>query len=273
MKVVQVDYRIPVGLADLVTRLTAYDVPVASNAVHYGVPSPSATVIVALDAPLDVGWADHSGTRDRFWLLASGLHTVPALIRTNGSQRGLQLDLSPAGCRVLLGVPAAAIARGLVDHGELPTGITADLHERLQEATDWGERVRLLTSHLLAVASRSRDGIPDDLSRAWRVLVDRQGQIRAGELAVEVGWSRRHLVNRFTSEFGMPPREVARLHRFGRAMTLSRRGHGWGDVAAHSGYADQSHLSREFRALTGQTPGQWRAEQFPSVQDTPGGVP
>lgn len=37
-----------------------------------------------------------------------------------------------------------------------------------------------------------------------------------------LGWSRRHLTARFTAEFGLPPREVARLHRFAAALRLAR---------------------------------------------------
>ena len=33
---------------------------------------------------------------------------------------------------------------------------------------------------------------------------------------------------------------------------------GWADIAAACGFADQSHLVREFVALAGGTPGAWR---------------
>ncbi len=87
------------------------------------------------------------------------------------------------------------------------------------------------------------------------------------QLADALGWSRRHLTTRFTAEFGLPPREVARLHRFGAALGLARTGVPWAEVASRAGFADQPHLVREFGALAGQTPTQWREEVFPNVQD------
>lgn len=239
------------------------------RAVHHGVPSPSATVIISFDEPLDVAWFG-SDTRAQRWLLASGMHTSPALIRTHGIQHGIQLELTPAGCRALLGVPMGPLTRCLADHADVPLGIPTHLHARLAEA-GWQERFSLLEDHLLRLASDTPTQLAADLAHAWRLLGDRRGRIRVSELADTTGWSRRHLVNRFTAEFGMPPRDIARLHRFGAAQEFARTGAPWSEVAARAGYADQAHLAREFRTMAGRTPTAWRAEAFPIVQDTEGG--
>jgi hypothetical protein len=44
-------------------------------------------------------------------------------------------------------------------------------------------------------------------------------------------------------------------------------------LKADTGYADQSHLVRDFVAFTGRSPTKWMAEEFGNVQakDTPGG--
>lgn len=263
----EIPHRVPAHLRTLVSSMTGYDFRLDPTAVHHGVPGPSATVIISFDEPLDVAWLDRSEGRGRHWLLASGLHTRPALIRTHGVQHGIQLALTPLGCRVLLGVPIGALHQVLCDHEDLPMGIPEALHARMAEAT-WAERFRLLDEHLSLLASRTRASVANDLERAWHVLTRRRGRVRVDELAAEVGWSRRHLVNRFTAEYGLPPRDVARLHRFGAAQDLARRGMPWAEVANRAGYADQPHLSREFRHFTGQTPTAWRDEVFPNLQDT-----
>lgn len=50
---------------------------------------------------------------------------------------------------------------------------------------------------------------------------------------------------------------MARLIRSDQVLrALDRPGrHGWARIAADAGYADQSHLIREFRTITGSTPG------------------
>lgn len=263
----QIEHRVHPGLAGLVTRVCGYDYRLDPAAVHHGVPGPETTVIVSFDEPLDVGWADGTDRTGgaRRWLLASGLHVRPALIRTHGVQHGIQVSLTPAGTRALLGVPMGALARVLADHADLPLGVPADLHARLA-AAPWGVRFALLEQHLLRLAARARGGVPADLAHGWQLLGRHRGRLGVTQLADALGWSRRHLSNRFSAEFGLPPREVARLHRFGHALALARRGLPWAEVAARSGFTDQPHLVREFGAFAGQTPTRWRDEVFPNHQ-------
>ena len=52
----------------------------------------------------------------------------------------------------------------------------------------------------------------------------------------------------------MPPKTVARILRFRRALALVRGGADLAATAQDCGFADQPHLNREFRALAGATP-------------------
>jgi transcriptional regulator GlxA family with amidase domain len=48
--------------------------------------------------------------------------------------------------------------------------------------------------------------------------------------------------------------------RFSRAHAMARVAPpAWADIAAACGFADQAHLTREFRALAGATPAAWAA--------------
>ena len=80
------------------------------------------------------------------------------------------------------------------------------------------------------------------------------GTRRIREIARQVGWSHQHLITRFKQQVGVAPRLAARLLRLSRVWRLIDSGHSWARIAAESGYADQSHLVREFRQFTGTTP-------------------
>jgi transcriptional regulator GlxA family with amidase domain len=93
---------------------------------------------------------------------------------------------------------------------------------------------------------------------AWveRQLRAHPDQVRIGPLAEQIGWSRSRLVGRFRREVGLPPKTVARVLRYRRAVDLlgSPTLRSLADVAAAAGYADQAHFTRDFRAFNAMTP-------------------
>ncbi|WP_232248530.1 helix-turn-helix domain-containing protein [Streptacidiphilus rugosus] len=248
---------------------------------HRGLPSPYLTLILTLDEPLTV--AAHPDPRDPpgdYRTLLGGLHTSPALIEVPGRQSGVQVALGPLGARALLGLPAGGLA-GIDVHADDVLGPDASVvHERLREADGWTARFGVLDAWLLGRLGRLGDrlGPPPEVLRAWQLLLASGGRVRVAALAEEVGWSGRHLQNRFLAEIGLTPKAAARVVRF----DLARRGLARGVasagtavglgrpnlalLAADFGYADQSHLDREFTALAGCTPSAWLAEEFRNVQ-------
>lgn len=84
--------------------------------------------------------------------------------------------------------------------------------------------------------------------------------IRLDDLAGQVGLSRFHFARRFRRTTGTTPHEFVVRLRVDRARTLLRRtGIPLHEVALTCGFADQSHLTREFKKRVGETPGRFRA--------------
>ncbi len=175
---------------------------------------------------------------------AARWHTTPA----GAAYAGLRL---PGGRGpALLGVPAhllrdrtVALADVL---GDRPAALDGD-HPAEALARWWGARlpdlrVDPLGPRLLALAVR---GCP------------------VAAAATATGWSQRQLRRRSLDLFGYGPRHLARVLRLGRALTAARAGLPLAQVAARTGYADQQHLAREVRALTGTTPTRLLAERRP----------
>jgi AraC-like DNA-binding protein len=73
-------------------------------------------------------------------------------------------------------------------------------------------------------------------------------------LVGELGVSERTLRRRCTLALGYGPKTLDRILRFRRALRLLRRGHALADTAHLAGYADQAHLTNEFRRLASTTP-------------------
>lgn len=242
--------------------IVAFDLRVDPRAVHFGVPSPSVSLIVSFDGPLDVGWAADPAQSTRYPALLAGLHTRPALVHTHGRQCGIQLALTPSGIRRLTAAPAAELAEHVRDAGEL---VPAPVHEQMAAAETWAGRIDILQQHLVRRATGS-NWVPDPgMRHAWTLL--QAPGARVGTVAAQVGWSRRQLVNRFRAEVGIPPKQVAVLARLDRSRALARQGLGLAEVAHRTGYSDQAHLARDWHALAGRTPREVLAEDFPILQD------
>lgn len=236
---------------------------------HVGMPSTVLTVIVTIDEPIDVPVCAHPEQAAARWdTLASGLTVRPTVIAHRGFQHGVQLSLTPRGARALFGVPTAALGSWMVELGELLGDRAAELRERVAATTDWSRRFAVFDEILLR---RVRPVAWDpEIDRAWQLLSGPDPEVRVAAVAEEIGWSRRHLVNRFTAEFGIGPKDATRLARFERSHRLLRRPEApsLAEAAALVGYYDQAHMAREWRELAGMPPSVWRErEVFPFVQD------
>jgi AraC-like DNA-binding protein len=258
------------ALRGLVGDYQGYRYTADPPSVHHGLPGTTLTMVLAFDAPLDVGWLGEPDTRRAHWAMLSGLGVDPAAVYQSGVEQGIQLELTPVGARVLFGLPAAAIRREIVPVDLLPGG-GGGLHERVASGCSWQHRFDALDAVLLsrlAHASASAR-LPDPgVRHAWDLVHRSGGAIRVGTLADQLGWSRRRLHERFDAEFGLAPKQAARLVRFGRARRLfTDLGVPLAEVAARCGYADQAHLTRDWRALAGVTPTAWLAEVRSILQD------
>ncbi|WP_410787693.1 helix-turn-helix domain-containing protein [Kribbella sp. C-35] len=234
--------------------------------LHRGLPSRYLTVIVTLDEPLGVAWP--GGPVEKYDALVGGLHSSAVEVGQTPSRAGVQLNLTPAAARVLLGLPPGELASGVLSLDELLGRRARELTERLRQAATWSARFDVLETWLLRELGQRRAGaIRPELGWAWLRLCESSGGIGVQELAKEVGWSRRHLTDRFRSEFGLPPKVAARVLRLELVTaTLRRRPHTrLSELSAAAGYADQAHLTREFRAIAGCSPRQWMIEELPAL--------
>lgn len=258
---------VPAVLAPYVAALVAYDVDLGAPGVHRGLPGTSVTFVLPMGEPLDVGWAGRPGTRTVGWSSVSGLHARPAAIHHDGVQRGIQLALTTAGARALLGVPAAELSGELLELEDVAPGL-ADLPDRLHGRTP-EQGLAVVTAALTGALARNGASAPRaEVGRALARLT--QGRSVAA-VADEVGYSRRRLTTLVRQECGLGPKEYQRVARFESSRELLGR-RPLAEVASRCGYADQAHLSRDWAELAGCPPSTWLREEFPFLQDTEAGA-
>ncbi|MEP6798863.1 MAG: AraC family transcriptional regulator [Lapillicoccus sp.] len=260
-------------LAPYVSSLQGYHLLGFLAGAYVGMPSRDLTLVISLGEPMAISVPG----RGQICLatVVGGLHDRPVLIHHQGRQHGIQVALTPAGARALLGTPAGALAGLVVGFDDLVGSQSRVLQEQVAETETWAGRLSLVEAALLARLARGHSpsawAVAPELSEAWRVLGSCDGDVSVGAVARHVGWSPRHLTEQFGSEFGLRPKTAARVMRFERSTRLVHPGARLADVAATCGYADQAHLTREWRTLAGVTPGRWpESDVLANVQDRPG---
>jgi len=186
---------------------------------------------------------------DRGGSLLVGPHTRPSVVRPSTFAAGM--SLSGVGLHALCRAPVRELLDEMVDAG--------DVWEREQ----WG---RCLDT---SGPSEILDCLEHEALRHLRVDRDLDRQVIAVERAIRggarhdmvaamVGVDRRRLVPAFRETVGLAPKQYQRIVRFQRSLRAMRTATPapLATIAATLGYADQAHLSRDFKEFSGLTPSQ-----------------
>ena len=129
---------------------------------------------------------------------------------------------------------------------------------------------RLLARHSTACILLPQEGNEDSaVLRSKKFLDDHYAdRVTLHELAQLTGLSPYHLNRSFCRKIGIPPHVYQLQMRIARAKSALRKGSSIARVALATGFADQSHFTRVFKRLEGDTPAQF-CRHSKNVQDTP----
>ena len=176
----------------------------------------------------------------------------------------IQVNFTPLAARSLFGIPMDALANRVVELEDLLGTDERPMVEQLRNTVAWSARFQVLETFLLQRLARAAPA-PVPVAWAWRQLDDSRGRVSLATLAGEIGWSHRHFIARFRDQVGLPPRTVARILRFQRAMTLLNQPGAvpLSRIALEAGYCDQAHLNRDFTSFAGTTPTALLARRIP----------
>ena len=247
-------------LAGSVTEITGYRENGLSLQGAVEMASLVVPLVISFGAPFTIALGRRPGPGDEFASFTSGLYAGHVVIDSIGESACVQVNFTPLGAFRFFGLPMREIAGRMVTLDALADRGIAELSRRLEDAGGWEQRLDLTEGF---VADRIRCGpLPDPaVVSAYRELAFCHGDIRIAAVAKRLGWSRKHMSQRFQDQVGVPPKALARLFRFNRLLALAKESAGadWAGLAAECGFSDQAHLTREFAELGGTTPGRWLA--------------
>lgn len=190
-------------------------------------------------------------------VVVQGMHAHPYGLDRADQQSLVGVVFEPSAARVVLGVAMDAVAD---DNVGLDVLLGASGSARLLDAvrTRLGARMQLdgVEGYLVQRVQAQGRAADPTVTEALRRM--RAGTTEVSALADGLGVAARGLRRRFLAEVGLPPKAMARVVRFQRAVEALRGGQALTSVALSCGYFDQAHLGHEFFALGGVSPGQYR---------------
>jgi AraC-like DNA-binding protein len=140
-------------------------------------------------------------------------------------------------------------------YADVRPDLVEPLETRLMASRAPADRLRILAAFARERLARN-EAACGLLLASMASLRRSAGATHVSELARRLGVSDRHLRRLMVNETGIAPHHFARIQRFHallRASDLVLRP-SWAALAAHHGYADQSHLIREVQHLAGVSP-------------------
>lgn len=203
------------------------------------------------DGCLDIVYIRGTGVR------AVGTMTVEQRFRFPAGTLTAGVRFHPGMAPAFLGVAAGELTDRQAALEDLWRGRARELERRLDDARSIQECMRLLLGSLRAPAKApGPEGTP--VERAIEAIRHANGDADLDWAAGQANLSARQFRRRCREESGLTPKQLCRVLRFRLASRLAA-GAGerpqWSRIAAEAGYFDQAHLIRDWRLLTGHTPG------------------
>ena len=251
------EYAPPADLADAVEALWTHETVGIRVAVHRVVPDAAVSLcFMGTRAP------DGSAGASRLRLI--GPVAAPRLFAPGPGHSMAAMRVKLEWCRPLLGVAPWEHVGGEPCYADIRPDLAAPLEERLMRTTEPADALRLLVAFLRERRAARPVAVAGVVLRvSMESLRCGASAPRVATLARRLGVSDRHLRRLVVGETGISPRHFARIQRFHallRSSDLNGRP-SWAALAAHHGFADQSHLIREVRDLAGVTPARLHEER------------
>ncbi len=226
-------------------------------------------LILSFGDPFEIALGQHPTAENERPTFLAGLSSSPVFIQSNGRAKCLQINFTPIGARHFFRFPMDLLTDQMLPFADVAEPELAEFVRRIEDLTSWNARL----DHALAyVIKRLRQDTvqltPAD--HVLRRLLETGGQVSVTSLAKEIGWSRKHLAQKFRKDIGLRPKTVARVIRFGKVLKHAQNccDIDWAGLAVDCGYADQAHLIRDFSEFSGQSPEAWRARLLNGTANT-----
>lgn len=197
-------------------------------------------------------------------LLAGQLRTFFYLQNT-GTTGSVAIKLKPAALTQLFGLQMDQYLDKIIDLDSLPNPGLRLLKDHVAELVSSGKNreenavKKVLDDYMSLIIENATE---NPLKQPLALIFQSNGKVEVKEMAAVAGISERQLERLFKTYIGLSPKYYARIIRFNYIFQLIQsKKSSCAEVIYQSGYYDQSHFIRNFKAFTGEDPSSYFFEE------------
>jgi AraC-like DNA-binding protein len=187
-----------------------------------------------------------------------GTFTQPFVsARQAGSEtRIFAVRFFPGGAHYFHGMPTHLFTGGNYRLEDLWPESIGIIGERIFEAQNFNERVRIMDEYLNQLLLRQRTNGCDLMKNLLHRIFVSGGSVGVKELAEREAISERQLNRKFGQWIGISPKKFSEVVRFQSVLHSIQNGGSlnWTELALKHSFFDQAHLIRDFRRFYGDSP-------------------
>lgn len=124
----------------------------------------------------------------------------------------------------------------------------------MKEADLPEERMHIFSGHINSLCPGGY--VPDETDRSYDLIIQKGIDTLLPDIIRDLGVSERTLQRRFRGRLGVSPKKLIRILRFNYLWSITSSGGkiDYHDMVFLGNYFDQTHMIKDFKSITGETP-------------------
>ncbi len=193
--------------------------------------------------------------------LASGISSNYFDVSTQGEAGVIAVTFYPCAASHFLRFPLSEIEDSSVNLLDIYNRPMKEVEEQLGSSFLLEERIRFIENFLIKCFKPSKDNDLLLLKKGIALINQSKGQIKASDLSKSLLLTNKSLERKFSQYLGKTPKQFIRIVRFqGIIQHFSNSGNKpLTQLSYDNGYFDQAHFIKDFKSLSGYSPGEFFA--------------